>query len=238
MMGDAFVRLDDVTRSDMAKQMARHWTVVEDLRAKKARDSKKTQDEIDEELEEIGRLCRVINDDGETKDQLSLFVPEEQAKAALAALAARQPDCTPVNARECPRHGTCSCERLEDETEGEAPAVKAIDCVLHGVDAPHVTEPPPQAEPEPAPIPPEEAEIQATAKAFVDSLNGTVPEGLGHTNHLLTGFFTATDVPRKRRARVRTAVDALLGAMKLPPANHGTSDQPAEGEPAGEEASA
>jgi len=217
-MGDAFVKLTDEDRSEMAKQMARHWTVVEDLKAKKARDSKATQEDIDEELEEIGRLCRVVNADGETRDQLSLTFDQVQAAEKLAELY-RRAECTPVDDRWCAVHGACTCNQ-------ETPDVHDPACALHGVDAAHAKDAP---LPEPAGIPSEDDEIQATSRAFVDWLTGTVPESVNHTNRLLTEFFQLTEVPQKRRGRVRKAAKALLGDAPLPPAGAGAGD-PAEDE--------
>lgn len=225
-MGDTFVSLDDAKRSEYAKSMAVIWTRVEELKAKKARDAKRSQEAIDEELEEIGRICRVINDDGETKDQLSLFVPEEQAKQALAEIMARQEDCTPINARECPRHGTCACERLEDEAEDEAPAVKSSDCPLHGVNAPHATEPPAKAEPE-LNEPQIVEQLAAEAVAEWARLEKT-PESVKERNARVKEAIAAHGIPVHRRKPFGQAVARLLSDVPSMPASAGASDAPPE----------
>lgn len=235
-MGDSFVRLDDVTRSEYAKTMAHIWTRVEELRAKKAREAKKTQDDIDEELERIGQIARIVNDDGETKDQLSLFVPEEQAKAALAALAARQPDCTPINARECPRHGTCTCEANEAEAADEAPAVKSIDCTLHGVDAPHSTEPPADAAPELT----EPQIIEALARGAVEEWArlGKTPESVKERNARVKEAVAAQSISVHRRKPFAEAVKRLLSDVATVPAGAGASEDVHEDEADGNVAAA
>lgn len=263
----AFVRLTTERKLELLEQLAVHHATLEDLETKKKLQADKLNGDIKVEEGHIARIMRLVRNDGENRDQLDLFVgegdsrvTEEAAKQALAAVMARQPGCTPINARSCscepmlrkcatcdhvetenPGQGVYMCPNCPDTTllqvvpEGDAPDVsRPRTCPIHGVGAPHATEPPPVE----ALLPTEDDEIQATAQAFVASLNGNLPEGLGHTNHLVTGFFAATDVPRKRRGRVRTAIDALLGAAKLPPANAGTSDEPVEEESAAEEANA
>lgn len=257
-MGDSWVGLDDAKRSEYAKAMAVIWTRVEDLKAKKARDAKRTQEEIDEELEEIARICRVINDNGETKDQLSLFVPEEQAKQALAALSCRQPGCSPIKARRCEVHGTCTCEPavrkcstcdysieevqgavaylcpncpdttlLQVMPEGDAPAVASPDCTLHGVNAPHATEPQAQAD---GPEPTEPQIVEKMAQEAVEEWArlGKTPESVKDRNALVKAAIAATSMPIHRRKPFGQAVARLLSDSPSIPAGAGASTEPVE----------
>ncbi len=262
-MGDSFVRLTDEVRSEYAKTMAHIWTRVEELRAKKARDSKKTQDDIDEELERIGEIARIVNADGQPQDQMALKfgedgrVPDDQAKQALAAIVARQPDCTVIDARECGIHGRCTCEpalricqscdyamqevsgaaaylcpNCPDTTllqvlpEGPAPAVKSPSCVLHGVNAPHATEPPAQAEPELT----EPQIVEAMAKEAVEewARSGITPESRVDMNSRVKEAIAASSIPTRRRKPFREAVARLLSDVPSLPAGAGASDAPVD----------
>lgn len=227
---ERFVRLTDQDRSEMAKQMARHWTRVEALRAQKAEEAKRTQGEIDEELDEIGRICRVINDDGENRNQLDLFADQNLATEALALLY-RRAECSDIEARSCPVHGECSCEPAEGEAayDGKAPAVKAVSCPLHGVDAPHAKDAPP------VPVQSEADVMAARVQKLADDFAATLPEDYdGNTHETNRRFREWWKVQAKDAAEgvskgdVRKAIIATVNAQPLAPAGAGATDAPAE----------
>lgn len=222
---ELFVTLTIERKAELMDEAARHYATMEALEAKKKREAELVNGEIKVEEEHVARIMRVVRNQGENRDQMSLsFEEKQQATEALAQLY-RRAECTPVDARSCPVHGECVCST-------ETPDVHDSQCALHGVDAAHAKDAP---LPEPAALPSEDEEIQATARAFVESLNGQLPESVNETNHLLTGFFAATEVPQKRRGLVRKAVKALLGDAPLLPAGAGAGE-PAEDEAEGEEA--
>jgi len=219
-MAEAFVRLTDEVRSEYAKTMAHTWTRIEELREKKARDSKRTQESIDQELEEIGRLCRLINDDGQPRDQMDLFagegdsrVTEEAAAQALAAVMARQEGCSEKDAQACPIHGTCSCMETPD------PA-----CVLHAEGAPHITEPPPQDEPELS----EPQIVEAMARECVEewAKKKITPESVTQRNALVRQAQAAVKMPTHRKKPFAEAVKRLLSDVPTIPAGADASDEP------------
>ena len=216
---ELFVTLTTERKAELMDEAARHYATMEALEAKKKREAELVNGEIKVEEEHVARIMRVVRNQGESRDQMSLsFEEKQQATEALAQLY-RRAECTPVDDRWCAVHGACTCNQ-------ETPDVHDPACALHGVDAAHAKDAP---LPEPAGIPSEDDEIQATARAFVESLNGKLPESVNETNHLLTGYFTATGVAQRRRARVRKAAKALLGDAPLPPAGAGAGE-PAEDE--------
>ena len=215
---ELFVTLTIERKAELMDEAARHYATMEALEAKKKREAELVNGEIKVEEEHVARIMRVVRNQGENRDQMSLsFEEKQQATEALAQLY-RRAECTPVDARSCPVHGECVCST-------ETPDVHDSQCALHGVDASHAKDAP---LPEPAALPSEDDEIQATARAFVESLAGKLPESVNETNKALTAFFDGPEaIPQKRRGRVRKAVKALLGDAPLPPAGAGAGE-PAE----------
>jgi hypothetical protein len=261
---ELFVTLTTERKAELVDEAAQHHAKLEALEAKKDREMKAINAEIKAEEEHISRILRVVRGQGENKDQLDMKfgedsrVTEEAAQQALAALRARQRGCSPIRARSCEIHGTCSCEpmlrkcatcdhvetenqgqgvymcpncpdttllQVLPEGEGDAPDVASPDCVLHGVGAPHATEPPAAELTEPQ-------IIEALAREAVAEWArlGKTPESRVEVNTAVKLAIAATSMPVKRRKPFRQAVDRLLGDESVP-ANHGASDAPHAEEP-------
>lgn len=232
-MTELFLTLTTERKAELMDACAAHHATLEALEAKKDREMKIINGEIKAEEEAINSILRVVRGKGENKDQRELFagegrVTEDAAQQALAALKARRPECSPINSRECPVHGTCTCERLEDEVEGEGPAVKSLDCPLHMIDAPHITEPA-QAEPELT----EPQIVEAMAKECVEEWArlGKTPESVKDRNARVKEAIGARSIPTHRRKPFGEAVKRLLSDQPTIPAGAGASDEPPVEEP-------
>lgn len=108
-----FVKLTDAEIVERAETMAAKIQHVAALREKKAREAKATQALIDEELDELERLARVVSEARDGRRQGELFVGDlrpEEATRALVEVARHTCVCeggsnTDVHSPGCPVHG-------------------------------------------------------------------------------------------------------------------------------------
>jgi hypothetical protein len=105
------VKLSEADLAGRAVSIAQAFGVVEALRAKKAADAKSTQAQIDNQLDNIASMCRVVLEAEENAKQGDLFVDGTLGQVG-GELAKR-----------------CTCEG------GIEAEVKAVDCPIHGMGA-------------------------------------------------------------------------------------------------------
>lgn len=125
------VKLSDHDLAERATMMATKLEHVKVLRKKKADDAKNTQVLIDEELDTLQALARVVLDAEEDGKQGDLFVGDAEAMQALhdvaqAACTCPEPETNPDNVSpSCPVHGIGSPAAEAAEAEREADVADA-----------------------------------------------------------------------------------------------------------------
>jgi len=129
------VRLTDDDRAERAISMAAKVLHIAALREKKRVDAKATQDLIDEDLDELERLARVLTEDQENRKQGDLQFGESEAMDALHGIAQRACTCeggaeAEIKSPACPVHGVNG--KAETHVEGAEPYPTDAAADTHG----------------------------------------------------------------------------------------------------------
>lgn len=104
------VKLTTEQLATYADTMSIKALAIEALREKKKRDAAATQADIDQLLDELNAIAKVVQEGEEERAQRDLF-SQEQAASALTDLAKRV--CSAADALHCEVHGDCTCPQPE-----------------------------------------------------------------------------------------------------------------------------
>jgi len=105
------VKLTTEQLAAYADTMSIKALAIEALREKKKRDAAATQADIDNLLDELNAIAKVVQEGEEEKAQRELFVNVDQATAAAALAELAKRACSEPDALSCPVHGQCTCEQ-------------------------------------------------------------------------------------------------------------------------------